>query len=317
MKALLFGPGGVGKTTLMKAVTSGYDFLRVINLPPTRGISREGYLFRGLLELSIWDAGGQSHYMEHYFSEGQRNRIFADVKIAIFMVDSCDFNPAQHELFESFLKNIKEFSPDIKKIFVLMNKTDLPNSDRDKIYQVLVTGLDETLFKMCAFSPVSVKNNTAQQRLIEILDEALQNSTLEMQKLLSIRKVLDDFKSKTNAEFFLFNRPDGLMITSTMGKIEADPLNFLSLSMGSLESNVEAILLKIWERVGKVQELVTLSMVVYEGENNYVIVREIDDFTILMILTNDKNPDNFGSLIKNLQFSTDQLNSIKSIIGRN
>ncbi len=46
-----------GKTSLMKAVTAQFDFLKLINLPPTRGINREGYLFRGLLEVSIWDAG--------------------------------------------------------------------------------------------------------------------------------------------------------------------------------------------------------------------------------------------------------------------
>ena len=71
-----------------------------------------------------------------------------------------------------------------------------------------------------------------------------------MQKLNEIRSALENLKSQSDAEFFLFNRPDGLIITSTLGKVSADPLNFVSLSMGVVDSNIDSILLKIWEKNG-------------------------------------------------------------------
>ena len=88
MKVLLFGPQNAGKTSLMRTTCLGYNFMKVLNLKPTKGVSRENFIFRGILELSVWDLGGQERYLERYFSESQRELIFSEVTAAVFMVDS-------------------------------------------------------------------------------------------------------------------------------------------------------------------------------------------------------------------------------------
>ena len=190
----------------MKAVTAQFDFLKLINLPPTRGINREGYLFRGLLEVSIWDAGGQKKYMEQYFSDGERDRIFTEIRIPIFMIDATDFNPDYKETFRQFIENVKEFSPNVEKIYVLINKINLHEADPDQVYNIITDGLAEDNLKLIVNTPVSVKFGSAQKQLIEILNEVLQDSTSEMQKLNEIRSALENLKSQSDAEFFLFNQ---------------------------------------------------------------------------------------------------------------
>jgi hypothetical protein len=55
--------------------------MKVLNLKPTKGVSRENFIFRGIMELSIWDLGGQQLYMDRYFSEKQRELVFSEVLV--------------------------------------------------------------------------------------------------------------------------------------------------------------------------------------------------------------------------------------------
>src|SRR6056297_1532186 len=103
MKTLVFGPENAGKTSLLRTTCDGYSYMRVINIPPTRGVSRENYLFRGLLELTLWDAGGQKKYRDRFFSD-RKEIIFSEVKIPIFMVDCSVKKKNQKEIFDKFLK---------------------------------------------------------------------------------------------------------------------------------------------------------------------------------------------------------------------
>ena len=48
MKILLFGPQNAGKTSLMQTTCYGYDFMKVLNLKPTKGISK---IFRLIKEI--------------------------------------------------------------------------------------------------------------------------------------------------------------------------------------------------------------------------------------------------------------------------
>lgn len=314
MKTLVFGPAAVGKTTLMKSITSGYDFMKIINLAPTRGINREFYLFRGLLEVMLWDAGGQEIYLERYFAEGQRERVFSDVHIPIFMADASDEGESVKKLFDRYLQAIQENSADFKKIYVLLNKVDLPEAKPDKVRELLLRGLDQKSVSLCLFTPVSVRNGTAQQRLIEILDEVLEESTQEMQKLNSIRKILDNFKTQTRADYFLFNRSDGLVITSTIGKITADPLNFLSISMGALESNIDTIFSKVSERLGSLPEPLNFNSIIYETEKSYILLKEIDDYAILLIISNEKKLDSILAIMQNFMDSDANYKNLKSLV---
>ena len=300
MKILLFGPGNAGKTSLMRTTCLGYNFMKVINLKPTKGVSRENFIFRGIMELNVWDAGGQERYMERYFSESQRELIFSEVTTSIFMVDSTVIEDKTKEVFDKFLQYIFEFSPNIDKVYVLMNKIDLPNSQEDSVFELLTKNMAESLRSKLAFTPVSVKEGSAQHRLIEILDYEIQKSTLSMQRLGKIRHLLDQLKISTLSEYLLFNQPDGLLIASTFGKFESKPLQFMKFEIGTLDSNLYQIYETIMKLVNVQSSPLSLSTIVYESDVSYILIKEVSEGAVLMSVTKNKKQEVFGAVLNAL-----------------
>jgi len=313
MKILLFGPQNAGKTSLMRTTCLGYNFMKVLNLKPTKGISRENFIFRGIMELNVWDAGGQERYMERYFSESQRELIFSEVTTAVFMVDSSVKDHSEKEIFDKFLTYIFEFSPQIDKVYVLLNKIDLQDSKEDEIYNLLINGISKELKAKIAFTPVSVKEGSAQHRLIEILDYEIQKNTLALQKLGQLRHLLDQMKVNTLAEFLLFNQPDGLLIASTLGKFESKPLQFLKFEISTLDSNIYQIFTKINEMMNNPVTPLNLTTVIYESENNYILVKDVTNGAVLMAVTKNKENDSFTTLMNAL--SSEDFSELKTILG--
>jgi GTPase SAR1 family protein len=274
--------------------------MKVLNLKPTKSISRENFIFRGIMELNVWDAGGQEHYMEKYFSESHRELVFSEVTTAIFMADSAVIEERVKEIFDKFLTYIFEFSPQINKVYVLLNKIDLQNSQEDKLYELLVNELSNELKSKIAFTPVSVKEGSAQHRLIEVLDFEIQQNTLALQRLGKIRHLLDELKVNTLSEYLLFNQPDGLLIASTLGKFESKPLQFMKFEIGTLDSNIYQIYTKIMELINSDISPLELSTVIYESGESYVLVKEVSNGTVLMAVTKSKNQEAFANVIKTL-----------------
>ena len=275
--------------------------MKVLNLKPTKGVSRENFIFRGIMELSIWDLGGQQLYMDKYFSEKQRELVFSEVMTAVFMVDSAAEEPRLKEIFDKFIKYIFEFSPQVEKVYVLLNKIDLQESKEDEIYELLIDKLTDDMKTRIAFTPVSVKEGSAQHRLIEVLDYKIQQNTLALQRLGKIRHMLDQLKAITLSEYFLFNQPDGLIIASTLGKIELDHrLQFMKLEIGTLESNIYQIFTKIMNLSESRLSPLELSTVIYESDNNYIIVKEVSSGSVLMIVTKNKSSETFKTVIDSL-----------------
>ncbi len=309
-KILLFGPAGAGKTSLMRTTCLGYNFMKVLNLKPTKGVSRENFIFRGIMELNVWDLGGQERYMERYFSESQRELIFSEATTAVFMVDSAALDPEVRDIFEKFLKYVLEFSPKINMIYVLLNKVDLDDSKEDEYYEILTKDLNDGFMDRISFTPVSVKEGSAQHRLIEILDYEIQKNTLSMQRLGKIRHLLDELKINTLSEYLLFNQPDGLLISSTFGKFESKPLQFMKFEIGTLDSNIYNIYQQIMElqSVSNLSPL-SLSTVVYESDSCWILVKEVSNGAVIMAVTRNKSPEVFsivmnamtGDAIKNLR----------------
>ncbi|MBA7531990.1 hypothetical protein ES705_24216 [subsurface metagenome] len=298
MKVLLFGPQNAGKTSLMRTTCLGYNFMKVLNLKPTKGVSRENFIFRGILELSIWDLGGQERYIERYFSESQRELIFSEVTAAVFMVDSALVEAGVRDIFDNFLKYLFEFSPEIDQAYVLLNKIDLQESKEDEYYEILSKGLDGEFIDKISFTPVSVKEGSAQHRLIEILDFEIQKNTLSLQRLGKIRHLLDELKINTISEYLLFNQPDGLLITSTFGKFESKPLQFMKFEIGTLDSNIY----NIYQQIMEFQSITNLSplklsTVIYESEDCWILVKEVINGAVLMAVTRSKRPEVFSGVL--------------------
>ncbi|MFX1494081.1 MAG: ADP-ribosylation factor-like protein [Promethearchaeota archaeon] len=300
MKILLFGPQNAGKTSLMRTTCLGYNFMKVLNLKPTKGISRENFIFRGIMELNVWDAGGQEHYMKRYFSETQRELIFSEVTTAIFMAESTVIEDRVKEIFDTFLKYILEYSPQTETVYVLLNKIDLQDSREDDLYNLLIKGIDSDLREKLAFTPVSVKEGSAQHRLIEVLDFEIQKNTLALQRLGKIRHLLDQLKVNTLSEYLLFNQPDGLLIASTLGKFEHKPLQFMKFEIGTLDSNVYQIFSKIMELMSTSISPLELTTVIYESESNYILVKEVSNGSVLMAVTHNKTNEVFSSVMETL-----------------
>lgn len=310
---MLFGPQNAGKTSLMRTTCLGYNFMKVLNLAPTKGVSRENFIFRGIMELNVWDAGGQEKYLDRYFSDSQREFIFSEVTTAVFMVDSAVVDPKVRDVLDKFLQNLREFSPHVDKIYVLLNKIDLPNSRADDNYELLTKGLSEDLRKMIEFTPVSVKEGSAQHRLIEILDDEIQKNTLAMQKLGKIRHLLDQLKTNTLSEYLLFNQPDGLLIASTFGKFESKPFKFIKFELGTLDSNLYLIYEEIMNllNISNISPI-KLSTIIFESKNSYVLVKELSENNILMAVSKNKNPEVFTGIIQAL--TGESFNQLKTYL---
>ena len=314
MKTLLFGPANAGKTTLMRTACLGYAFVKVGDLKPTKGISRENFIFRGLLELTIWDSGGQENYLEKYFTE-QKDLIFAEVEIPIFMVDSAVPNSRVKEIFDSFLDALLEFSPETSKIYILLNKIDLEDSKEDEMYSLLSTGLDPSILEKCEFTPVSAKLGSAQHRLIEILDSRIQKSQIETQRMNDIQSTLEVLKSQLHYDILLFNLPDGLVISSTFGEFEVEPLKYMKLELGSLESNIHSIfsnILKLKEH--SESNPIDLSLLVYESDAQLVLVKDFMENAVMVFFSDEKNYASIPDVLKIFKIKNEELDKIRGLL---
>ena len=289
--------------------------MKVLNLKPTKGVSRENFIFRGIMELSIWDLGGQQLYMDSYFSEKKRELIFSEVMTAVFMIDSAAEEPKLKEIFDNFMKYIFEYSPGVEMVYVLLNKIDLQESKEDEIYELLIKDLTDDLKSKVAFTPVSVKEGSAQHRLIEVLDYKIQQNTRALQRLGKIRHMLDQLKLTTLSEYFLFNQPDGLLIASTIGKFEHKPLQFLRFEIGSLDSNIYQIYTKIMNLSNSVISPLELSAIIYESDNNYILVKEISNGSVLMIVTKSKSEETYNTITNSL--NSEDFKNLKKFLNKN
>jgi hypothetical protein len=213
------------------------------------------------------------------------------------------------------MKHIFEFSPGIDMVYVLLNKIDLQESKEDDIYELLTEGMNDDLRSKVAFTPVSVKEGSAQHRLIEILDYKIQQNTLALQKLGKIRHMLDQLKLTTLSEYFLFNQPDGLLIASTLGKFEHKPLQFMKFEIGTLDSNIYQIFTKIMNLSDSAISPLELSTVIYESDSNYILVREVSNSSVLMIVTKSKSEEIFNTVINSL--NGEGFKKLKKFINKN
>jgi hypothetical protein len=251
------------------------------------------------MEINVWDAGGQERYLKDYFSDAKRDFVFSEVTTPLFMVDASASEPEMKDVFAKFVSYILKFSPHVEKIYVLLNKIDLHDSKEDEVLNILLEGIGVDIEEKLEVTPVSVKEGSAQHRLIEILDTEIQKSTLSLQRLGKIRHLMDKLKRNTLADYFLFNRPDGLLITSTLGKFQSEPLEFMKLELSSLDLNIYQIYRKIMDLKKSCDVTpLQLSIIVYESDNSYIIIKELVNEAVIMAATDNKQEEVYFDVMK-------------------
>ncbi|NMC06563.1 MAG: hypothetical protein GYA24_15205 [Candidatus Lokiarchaeota archaeon] len=298
MKLLIFGPANSGKTSLLKTAMENHTFIAVENLLPTRGIIRETYLFRGLLEISAWDAGGQQRYQDRYYGSQEEN-VFSSVDLPIYMVDALTVDDTVRPAFDKFVNKVFEKNPHLSTIYVFINKIDLPDSKEEKVHELLTKDLPPEIHKKLSFTPVSVKQGSAQQRLVSICDQLIEKRIENMGKLNKLRSIVEELKGSANgADFILFNKRDGLMITSTLGKFTTQSLQFITFQISALESNVHEIYARTMElRNSKVSPL-SLNTIVMESSTNFVIAKEVEEHGTIVAVSRDKKLETIQKIVE-------------------
>ncbi|MFX0098268.1 MAG: ADP-ribosylation factor-like protein [Candidatus Hodarchaeota archaeon] len=313
MKLLLFGPPAAGKTSLLHTTMENTSFMAVENLAPTKGISRETYRFRGLMEITVWDAGGQKIYQDRYYGSQEEN-VFGSVDVPIYMVDATTIGEFMRDEFDKFVDAVLRNSPSTRMIYVLINKVDLENSKEERVFEILTKDLPENVHKKCTFTPVSVKDGSASARFIEIVDRAIEERAESMGKASRLRSVIEDFKKHSGADFILFNKNDGLIMTSTFGKFNTERLEFMAFQLSSLDSNIYEIYSNVLQLRGKPVTPLDLNTVVFESRDSYVIAKEVEEKGTLMVITKDKEVQNLVKVIEVISDTSPQYEELINVL---
>ncbi|EGD72080.1 hypothetical protein PTSG_00097 [Salpingoeca rosetta] len=147
-KVLLMGRSGSGKTSMRTIIFADNPNVGVRKMTPTKEAEQVHLEFMGNLYLNLWDCGGQSAFMNQYFSS-QNEQIFRNVAVLIYVVDakaiSTDKKSEEEDRtwFEMCIKSLKQHSPSAKT-FVLLHKMDLvSNFEQPNVVRGTVDMLQE------------------------------------------------------------------------------------------------------------------------------------------------------------------------------
>jgi GTPase SAR1 family protein len=225
MKVLIMGLRSAGKTSLVKHVFEGKEWEDVKDLKPTEFVNTIEYKYRGLLQVTIFDAGGQKQFIYSYFTDQWSGRIFSKVGIFIWVLDSSDksiFKEAQEELKKA-LDYLNQHSPDCRK-FIVASKYDKNVYSMEELRKIFADwGIEE-------ISATSIPLGIAREIVCTILDGAL--SPQEKLKVDKLEKQLSYFIKKENASAsMIVNKADGLEIASSINvkRLVNPKLKYLSI----------------------------------------------------------------------------------------
>jgi len=291
LKINLLGLSNAGKTTLIRHVLEGKEFEELENLPPTQGVHTDEYRYRRLVEISIFDCGGQKQFLEEYFNETMERTIFSNVRILFWVVDVHD----RERLDESrywFLKtynSLKKFSPDAK-VYVLAHKYDM----KDKITK---TELKDYFTEQGPLAGVtlyttSVKSKTARNVICRILNNLIEKT--ETLRMKSLQKITDGLTARLNAKLaMLINKEDGLEIASSIApeietklidKEASDFLQYLSIKTLIYPINTAKDLINQFQEKGFLNSK-SIEITVFKLDEEYIILKDIHEFISLFIAT--------------------------------
>lgn len=211
-KLLLMGRSGSGKSSMRSIIFSNYSALDTRRLGATIDVELLHLRFLGNMTLNLWDCGGQTVFMDNYFTN-QKDHIFKMVQVLIhvFDVESKLINK-DIEIFIKSLTNLQQYLPGAK-VFVLLHKMDLVQIDkRQELFEIMMEKLQKISnpyhFKLIGF-PTSIWDESLYKAWSQIVCSLIPNINLFNNNLIEFNSILDA------EEIILFEKTTFLVISST------------------------------------------------------------------------------------------------------
>lgn len=289
LKILLLGLNSAGKTTLIRHVLEGKEFEELENLPPTEGVKTDEYRYRRLVEISVFDCGGQRQFLEGYFTERMERTIFSNVRVFFWVTDVGDRDKLNQSRFwfKQAFNSLKKFSPDAK-IIVLAHKYDLKDKiSKDDLKKYFK---DKDPLQAVSFYTSSVKTKAARRILCNVLNKLIEKT--ETVRMKNIQNILNKLTKRHDAKvIMLINKDDGLEIASSISpeletkiitKEATEFLQYLSIKTLIYPLSMAQELVQEF-RKNKFLKSKSLNTTIYKFDEEYLILKDIHKFVSLFV----------------------------------
>ncbi|KGR00448.1 small GTP-binding protein domain [Candida albicans GC75] len=296
-KLLLMGRSGSGKSSMRSIIFSNYSALDTRRLGATIDVELSHLRFLGNMTLNLWDCGGQTVFMDNYFTN-QKDHIFKMVQVLIhvFDVESKSINK-DIEIFIKSLTNLQQYSPGAK-VFVLLHKMDLVQIDkRQELFEIMMEKLQKISnpyhFKLIGF-PTSIWDESLYKAWSQIVCSLIPNINLFNNNLIEFNSILDA------EEIILFEKTTFLVISSTASIQQQQQQKSID---NDQDSQVEELDPKRFEKISNIIKTYKQSItklrtnfknLIIRGSNgtNFYIDIITDNMFIMIVLKDKKDTQN-------------------------
>lgn len=299
-KLLLMGRSGSGKSSMRSIIFSNYSALDTRRLGATIDVELLHLRFLGNMTLNLWDCGGQTVFMDNYFTN-QKDHIFKMVQVLIhvFDVESKLINK-DIEIFIKSLTNLQQYLPGAK-VFVLLHKMDLVQIDkRQELFEIMMEKLQKISnpyhFKLIGF-PTSIWDESLYKAWSQIVCSLISNINLFNNNLIEFNSILDA------EEIILFEKTTFLVISSTASIQQQQQQQQQKSIDNDQDSQVEELDPKRFEKISNIIKTYKQSItklrtnfknLIIRGSNgtNFYIDIITDNMFIMIVLKDKKDTQN-------------------------
>lgn len=231
-KVLLMGKSGAGKTSMKSIIFANFIARDTRKLGPTNEIEHSYVRFLGNLVLHLWDCGGEQAFVESYFIPGQKDTIFRDLEVLIYVFDVESRELDQDLLY--YQKCIEAVTAENElqhtssaKFFCLIHKMDLISEQNRKFKfdSLRKQALDKTPSGIdVSFYQTSIWDETLYEAWSKIVHQLIPN-------VAAVESALHNFASLMDAEeVLLFEKATFLVISKWERGSQNDEHRFEKIS---------------------------------------------------------------------------------------
>nr|MDO8098790.1 ADP-ribosylation factor-like protein [Candidatus Njordarchaeota archaeon] len=165
LKILVMGLPASGKTTYIKHVFEEKELAQIGDYIPTFGVSIALYPYKGSVEVKVsaFDCGGQTSFIDTYFTDQWVPRLFGEASLMFFLVDSSSKHNLEDagKLFRKYYENLRRNSPDAE-VFIMASKWDKHTISEAELQKG---------FKDMRIYPISVLDGSARRVTQNIIND--------------------------------------------------------------------------------------------------------------------------------------------------